>query len=102
MNIAIKQPMFPLGQMVMTSGVAARLGEDGENPEFNLFVSKSILRHAQGDWGDLCNTDKQENNVSLLHGYRLLSAYEQEGLPKIWIITEADRSVTTVLFPDEY
>ena len=102
MNIVIRQSKFPLGQLVMTSGVAARLGEDGENPEFDRFVSKSILRHAQGDWGDICESDKRENNVSLLHNFRLFSSYEQEGVPKIWIITEADRSVTTVLFPDEY
>ena len=55
-----------------------------------------------GDWGDLDNEDKQENELSLKEGYRLLSAYKKEGLPKIWIITEADRSATTVLFPEEY
>jgi len=98
--IVIQQSKFPLGQLVMTSGVAGQIEEENGNNKLELFVNNSILRHAQGDWGDICEADKRENNVSLLHNFRLLSSYEKEGLPKIWIITEADRSVTTVLFPD--
>jgi hypothetical protein len=73
-----------------------------ENTAFAKFVVESLVRHATGDWGNLSAEDKEENDLSLKQGLRLFSAYENEGLPKIWIITEADRSATTVLFPDEY
>ena len=90
---------FPLGQLVMTRGVADKVAN---NSAFAEFCLESLKRHAKGDWGDLCAEDKAENELSLKEGLRLFSVYETEGLPKIWIITEADRSVTTVLFPDEY
>lgn len=90
---------FPLGQMVMTRGVNDLIAE---NEAFAKFVTQSLIRHAKGDWGDLSPEDKEENNLSLKKELRLLSAYETPDLPKIWIITEADRSVTTILFPDEY
>ena len=89
---------FPLGRLVMTRGVADLTAE---NTAFAQFVLDSLKRHAQGDWGMLPEEDKKENELSLKQGFRLLSAYENPGLPKIWIITEADRSVTTTLFPDE-
>ena len=95
-NAAIR---VPLGQLVITRGVNDRVADD---TQFAKFVIESLGRHAKGDWGDLCQEDKKENDFSLREGFRLLSAYEREGLPKIWIITEADRSATTVLFPDEY
>ncbi|MDY6912053.1 MAG: hypothetical protein SVM79_06855 [Chloroflexota bacterium] len=91
--------MFPLGRMLMTRGIADRAVED---TRFAEFVARSMARHASGDWGDIGKEDRQENKLSLREGFRLLSAYESEGLPKIWIITEADRSATTILFPDEY
>ena len=90
---------FLLGRLVMTRGVNDLLAED---KAFAKFVTESLNRHVKGDWGELSDEDKQENELSLKAGYRLLSAYESEGLPKIWIITEADRSATTILFPDEY
>jgi len=90
---------FSLGQVVATNGVYKLMMGD---PSFARFVQASLSRHAAGDWGDLCDEDKKENELALKEGYRLFSAYEQEGLPKIWIITEADRSVTTILFPEEY
>ena len=90
---------FSLGQTVLTAGVNDRVADD---EAFAKFVIHSMSRHASGDWGDLSPGDAKENEFALGHQLRLLSAYEQEGLPKIWIITEADRSVTTVLFPDEY
>jgi hypothetical protein len=65
-------------------------------------VTDSLKRHSKGDWGDIGEEDKNENELSLRKGFRLLSSYTAEGLPKIWIITEADRSVTTILFPEEY
>jgi hypothetical protein len=90
---------FPLGKLVWTRGVADLVAD---NSAFAKFATASLKRHAEGDWGTLSNEDKQENERSLKQGFRLLSAYESPGLPKIWLITEADRSVTTTLFPDEY
>ena len=90
---------FTMGYLVTTAGVNERAASD---EAFARFVRKSLQRHSQGDWGDLSAEDKQENEFSLGKYLRLLSAYEHNGLPKIWIITEADRSATTVLFPEEY
>ena len=87
---------FSLGQIVATPNAIEAMEE-------NSIDSRSLLlRHANGDWGCIPDEDKQENELSLKEGFRLLSAYESEGLPKIWIITEADRSATTILFPEEY
>lgn len=88
-----------LGQIMLTRGVNNRIAED---EVFAKFVWQSLSRHARGDWGDLCEEDKKENEYALDKRLRILSVYEREGFPKIWIITEADRSATTVLFPDEY
>ena len=96
-NIATK---FPMGKLLMTRGVNDRVADD---TEFSKFVLESLRRHARGDWGDLCQEDKGENEYALRQGnLRIFSAYESNGLPKIWIITEADRSATTILFPEEY
>ncbi len=91
--------LFPLGQLVTTSGVSAKMQED---PEFEKFVRESIARHHSGDWGIMPEEDKKQNEYALGKYLRLFSAYEKPPLPKIWIITEADRSVTTTLFPSEY
>ncbi|GAI75780.1 unnamed protein product [marine sediment metagenome] len=99
MSLTVSSSKFSLGQLVMTRGVNDRVADDAR---FSKFVIGSLGRHAKGDWGDLGQEDKQENELSLKKGFRLLSAYEHPTLPKIWIITEADRSATTVLFPDEY
>lgn len=98
-GIELKSTKFPLGVYVFTGGVNDKAAED---KAFAAFVLDSLNRHGQEDWGDLGDEDKRENELSLKEGFRLLSAYEKDGLPKIWIITEADRSATTVLFPDEY
>ncbi|MBA7480215.1 hypothetical protein ES707_15664 [subsurface metagenome] len=91
---------FTLGQLVMTRGVNDRVAD---NTQFAKFVTESLARHARGDWGDMCDEDKAENDLALERGdLRLFSAYESPEQPKIWIITEADRSATTILFPDEY
>ncbi len=65
-------------------------------------VLVAIGRHLRGDWGDLDDHDKRENDFSLTHRLRLLSAYHDRSGIKFWIITEADRSATTVLLPDDY
>lgn len=90
--------LFPLGQVTMTAGVCARVAE---NAEFAKHVTQGVQRHASGDWGSVDDADRRENELSLQQGARLLSAYG-EGDGKIWIITEADRSLTTILFPSEY
>ena len=90
---------FPLGKIVMTRGVN---NEIADNVSFSKFVLNSLKRHAQCDWGSLGKEDTASNDSALKDGGRLFSAYIEEGLKKIWIITEWDRSVTTVLFPDEY
>lgn len=90
---------FKMGQIVITRGVNELVAT---NVEFSKFVTESLGRHSRGDWGDLSEEDKRQNEYALDKYLRLFSAYEKPPLPKIWIITEADRSVTTVLFPEEY
>ena len=90
------QPKFILGQIVATPGALAALERSGQAPlEF-------ISRHASGDWGELDDHDRLENELSVRKGFRILSAYRLSDGTKIWIITEADRSVTTILLPEEY
>ena len=62
----------------------------------------ALLLHAQGNWGDVCDEDRRSNEESLLRGFRLFSVYCSSDNLKFWIITEADRSCTTILLPDEY
>ena len=89
-----------LGRLVATAGVDAKMESD---PDFYEGVWAAIKRHTQGDWGDLCDEDKQANDEALQVHTRLLSAYHVgAGQKKIYIITEWDRSATTILFPDEY
>ena len=86
-------------QIVITKGVN---DEIAENILFSKFVLASLERQAQCDWGDLGKEDMASNNSALKTEGRLFSSYVKEGLKRIWIITEWDRSVTTILFPDEY
>ena len=89
--------LFPLGQIVATPGALSALGGEG------ISSDAMLGRHVSGDWGELSAEDRRENELSIKEGFRILSAYK---LPrtnaKLWIITEADRSVTTLLLPDEY
>ncbi len=87
---------FPFGQIVATPGALEALEKAEQSP------AEFLDRHVQGNWGELCNEDKKENDVSEQHGYRILSAYTTSTGEKIWIITEADRSATTILMPEEY
>jgi hypothetical protein len=87
---------FPLGQIVATLGALAALQEAGDNP------ASFLARHVTGDWGDLDEEDRRGNELSVVHGFRLLSAYTLSTGTKLWIITEADRSATTLLLPSEY
>ena len=85
---------FPLGQTVITRNALDKLPPED--------VTHALARHAAGDWGDVCKEDAKENEFSLEHGYRLLSVYHARDGTKFWIITEADRSATTVLLPEDY
>ena len=91
-----KQPLFDLGQLVATPGALAALEKTGQN------AMEFLSRHVSGDWGELPQEDKDENQLSLAKGFRLLSSYRTSSGDKIWVITEADRSHTTLLLPDEY
>ncbi len=88
-----------LGRLMATRGVHARMCDD---EKFAGFIASCISRHMAGDWGDLGDEDKQTNEQALILGNRLLSAYLDDDGTKVWVITEADRSLTTVLFPEEY
>jgi len=85
---------FELGRIVSTAGAIEAL-DPGD-------VMKALQRHAAGDWGEVCPEDWKENELSLREGFRLLSVYRDRNATIFWIITEADRSATTVLLPDEY
>jgi len=87
---------FPMGQIVATPGALQALEEASESPAVLL------KRHLIGDWGELSDDDRQENERSVSDGCRLLSAYTLSTGIRIWIITEADRSATTLLLPSEY
>lgn len=89
-------PRFPLGQLLSTPG-ALKLMQDNDVDPMTL-----LQRHVRGDWGMICAEDSQANEEALICGARLLSSYLLPGAGVIWIITEADRSVTTCLRPDEY
>ncbi len=90
---------FKTGQLVTTRGVNDLIAD---NAKFAKHVYQSLQRHAVGDWGDVCEEDRTANELALQNGERLFSVYKMEELATIWIITEWDRSVTTVLFPEEY
>jgi len=87
---------FQPGQIVATPGALEAFRASGESP------LTFLERHLAGDWGDLSSEDIAENELSLVHGFRLLSAYHLSDGTRVWIITEADRSVTTFLLPEEY
>lgn len=88
--------LFKLGKIVFTQGVATAFDDALESP------TDYLLRHIQGDWGNLCEGDKEINNNAVKDGSRILSAYELSDNTAIWIITEGDRAITTFLLPSEY
>jgi hypothetical protein len=87
--------MFRLGQVVATPGALDALDVAGVSP------LALLARHQAGDWGDVPREDAAENELSLVHGFRIVSSYPV-GADRVWIITEADRSATTLLLPSEY
>jgi hypothetical protein len=94
--MAISETLFRLGRIVATPGALQTLARGGQDAQFFL------ERHASGDWGQLDEHDRAENDYSLAHGFRILSSYRTAAGETIWIITEADRSSTCLLRPDEY
>jgi hypothetical protein len=84
-----------LGRVVATPGALRLLGKAREH------AFEYLARHAAGDWGELCAFDCRQNEIALRDGYRVLSSYDVSA-ERVWIITEADRSVTTILLPEEY
>jgi hypothetical protein len=85
-----------LGQIVATPGALAALRKAEQQP------GEFLTRHVNRAWCDLSDEDRKENDYSLEHGFRLLSAYRTHTGDKLWIITESDRFVTTLLSPEEY
>lgn len=97
----IGKPKFLLGQVFATTGALEALQNSGQTPEF--FLAKHVI----GDWGDVCDEDKTLNDLALIDGSRLLSAYDTLKNERLWIITDAendqgDRLETTILTPQEY
>lgn len=89
-------PLFPLGHLLITPGAQTLL-------KAMALPSLTFLnRHCYGDWGDISADDFQANQNALIEGSRLLSAYDLGDEHRLWIITEADRSTTTLLLPEEY
>ncbi len=92
--IPIHQPRFALGRLASTPGALEALQESGQTPWF--FLS----RHVGGDWGEVCAEDWKLNDEALRDASRILSAYRTLKGKKLWVITEADRRLTTLLLPD--
>ena len=96
----MRGPLFNLGRVVATAGALSSISESR--------FRQCLYCHQHGDWGSVCEEDAAENNKSVDAGFRILSCYAidpakpAKGENRIWILTEADRSVTTVLLPDEY
>ena len=91
-----KRRVFELGQILATPGALPALQKAGQDPH------DFLARHVACDWGDLSDEDQHENDYSVENGFRLLSSYRTNAGDKLWIITEADRSATTLLLPEEY
>ena len=93
-RVRVVKGKFPLGQTVITRTAMNTLTQED--------VMTALARHAAGDWGDVCEEDFRENEQSLDQGFRLFSVYHAQDGTKFYIITEADRSATTVLLPEDY
>ncbi len=89
-------PLFSLGQLVATPGALRALQISGESPK--VFLD----RHVTGDWGDMDTEDQKANDAAVKDGSRIFSAHTTSKGVKLWVITEADRTATTILLPDEY
>ena len=96
------QGKFALGLVLMTPGAVATI-QQVAGDSYLRFAANLVARHQSGDWGEVGPEDAAENELSVRQGFRILSAYDLPGdAARIWIITEADRSATTLLLPTEY
>lgn len=87
---------FPLGRTVATPAALTALEEAGQDP------AELLQRHQSGDFGDVSASDRAANEAAVEQGERVFSAYLLTTGTKVWVITEADRSATTLLLPDDY
>jgi hypothetical protein len=94
--LPLSSPRFPLGRTLITPGALEALDAAGQHGR------EFLDRHVRGDWGDLSDDDKRENEFSVDKPLRIFSAYHTAKGVKLWVITEADRSATTILLPEEY
>ena len=90
----IRTASFDVGMLLITRQALQSVNAED--------VHKSVIRHLSGDWGDLCDDDWRANDSALRNGGRLLSSYVDRTGVRFWIITECDRSVTTILLPQDY
>lgn len=95
-NRQLQSCRFLLGRVLATPGALRALEKAGQQPQ------EFLERHANGDWGDVDSQDAKENEISLQRGFRLLSSYTTSAGDRLWLTTEADRSATTLLLPEEY
>jgi hypothetical protein len=94
LGVFVNPVKFPLGKVVITS--AAHNAVDLDD------IHTAVWRHARGDWGDVCGDDQRENERGLKDDHRLFSVYHAKNKTRFFVITEHDRSVTTVLLPEDY
>jgi hypothetical protein len=92
--LLVINPKFPIGQLVATPNALSELTSED--------ISSALSRHCSGDWGNLDQHDIDENNRALEKGTRLFSAYDSKQGVRFWIITEWDRTITTILLPQDY
>ena len=92
----MSQPRFSLGRVVATPGALEVLEDAGQLPD------EFLRKHVAGDWGEIDAHDRRENEFSVVNGFRILSAYRTNKGVRLWVITEADRSSTCLLLPEEY
>ena len=89
------EPLFALGKTVATPNAIATLSAA------HIGTDQLLERHIMGDYGDLCEEDRKQNRVAIKHGFRVMSSYQVDD-QTVWVITEADRSSTTILLPGDY
>lgn len=98
---SMERTSFETGKVVMTHGIFEQYTKD---EEFRRFVKNSFSKYLVCDWGDTCKEDSEQNDISVIQDERILAVYKypSDETKTIWIVTEWDRSITTILFPSEY
>jgi hypothetical protein len=94
--MVLTRTLFPLGRVVATAGALEALSDAKQG------ASVFLEFHQEGEWGEVSSEDKAANMLALVTGERLLSRYRTAKNVRLWVITEADRSSTTILLPEEY